>query len=1114
MSTELGTIDAGGDGKDVLLSVINSIYGKNFTLEDFDFTTPKFVVTPNPSHNSFVKLGPKAHTGYYGYRTIYYNRIHVSELGAIKLPYDGEQFLTQVLPKINTKYGILIKPDDVYEQIIDPPTTPGEDITLDLQFRPESLVFYGGDKITMGTNDPSIEFDSPINLPFANETVFFVHSTYPVGTQLYTEYSSVSLSKDYIRQRSSRIYSDEDDIFTRGEKAKLTHEQYSKLKDLLPFITTWNVEDGKALRGLTIFGDVLELDSNGEKWSFISNALGLSSNPTQTQLNDLKNRPVFKSGVQAMNGDIYVLKRDDINNTVDVLKSTDSGLTWNTITVVAQDEQFSRYSLWDETKITDMVAVDTKLYMLVWGVEPYSNSPTSDILPPAVEVFNTLTGETEFYPIGDRNIKGLEYGLSVDNGIIKFVNSNNHDGSAPDLVALFNTEITKTPVVLYYQKGQETYEGIIVPNTELEPQALLNGYYDIAGYKQKLAKSENYMLGIDIISRIDSQEIDFELYMNNGERTEQGFFNHGVQTHSTVIGSTGIAKWNYTTSKLGYGTTPKFLTLDNKGLRTSYILQGEVGLFRVKYNENSEGLFTPTYEHLFKSGAQTGYNLHSLNAGGQHNPVKIMEFVTGTNTLTSIDNKEDSKDLISYSFITKNDSGEYDWFVSDAINKPLKNRVFDPLYSHMGTIPLAVSSMDGVIYIWSQNGRTIHSSEVGGKVWKPFASTITYYADSHEVYEGTSNLKLKPEFFKSASLKNNKLIYEIDYSNSFKVINTESRNLNETVTVHDNVLYEIVASDPRDEAIHFNSVYSARGLNVLSGYSPRKILAWDTDTDNDILAISNYSLDRTSQYSETVNYEQLHSDILDDPDYSLFIANYDLTYIGLKHIAITKTVDHFFKLYAVKEDDTVVVSDLADSNDELYNFTPSVAMHLWDSTDEDDLYTPFVVLGFKELILFERVDVNGDYSVTRHTLSIDGDNGADLEIIPMLNDNRRDYLLYQKGNGIFKLNYSWDEIERISTLDLIKIFNLSTLSDVDFITGCYVDSTAVEPYGEVKVPVIPAYGTVLDTVCRGLNKVEIRADGKLGKYEVIVETNSIDCGYIPPVPGDIEDGGANVNTGG
>lgn len=39
MSSELGTIDAGGDGKDVLLLVINTIYGKNFTLDDFDFVS-------------------------------------------------------------------------------------------------------------------------------------------------------------------------------------------------------------------------------------------------------------------------------------------------------------------------------------------------------------------------------------------------------------------------------------------------------------------------------------------------------------------------------------------------------------------------------------------------------------------------------------------------------------------------------------------------------------------------------------------------------------------------------------------------------------------------------------------------------------------------------------------------------------------------------------------------------------------------------------------------------------------------------------------------------------------------------------------------------------------
>lgn len=95
---------------------------------------------------------------------------------------------------------------------------------------------------------------------------------------------------------------------------------------------------------------------------------------------------------------------------------------------------------------------------------------------------------------------------------------------------------------------------------------------------------------------------------------------------------------------------------------------------------------------------------------------------------------------------------------------------------------------------------------------------------------------------------------------------------------------------------------------------------------------------------------------------------------------------------------------------------------------------------------------------------------------------------------------------------MTKVFDLAGISDTDFITGCYVDSTPVEPYGEVKVPVIPPRGTLLDTVCRGVNKVGVYADGKLGKYEALIEANSVDCGYVPPVRGDVEDGGANANT--
>lgn len=68
-------------------------------------------------------------------------------------------------------------------------------------------------------------------------------------------------------------------------------------------------------------------------------------------------------------------------------------------------------------------------------------------------------------------------------------------------------------------------------------------------------------------------------------------------------------------------------------------------------------------------------------------------------------------------------------------------------------------------------------------------------------------------------------------------INPVTRELNEVISVKDTVLYEVDAADPRDEAIQFNSVYSARGMNVLSNFSPRKLLAWDTDTDNGVLAL-------------------------------------------------------------------------------------------------------------------------------------------------------------------------------------------------------------------------------------------------------------------------------------
>ena len=71
---KLGTIDIGGDGKEILLEAIKRKYNYNLDKNDVAFSDPESVTVPNPTHNSFIYIGPKAESGYYGIKKIYYNR--------------------------------------------------------------------------------------------------------------------------------------------------------------------------------------------------------------------------------------------------------------------------------------------------------------------------------------------------------------------------------------------------------------------------------------------------------------------------------------------------------------------------------------------------------------------------------------------------------------------------------------------------------------------------------------------------------------------------------------------------------------------------------------------------------------------------------------------------------------------------------------------------------------------------------------------------------------------------------------------------------------------------------------------------------------------------------
>lgn len=60
----------------------------------------------------------------------------------------------------------------------------------------------------------------------------------------------------------------------------------------------------------------------------------------------------------------------------------------------------------------------------------------------------------------------------------------------------------------------------------------------------------------------------------------------------------------------------------------------------------------------------------------------------------------------------------------------------------------------------------------------------------------------------------------------------------------------------------------------------------------------------------------------------------------------------------------------------------------------------------------------------------------------------------------------------------------------------------------------PARGTLLENFCNGFDKYGRYADGSGGSYDELVESNSTECGYIPPPPppnpGNIENFGVTL----
>jgi hypothetical protein len=101
--------------KEVILAILNQSSGTSVEVADVDFGTPQRATGGAPLRNTKLVISPKANSGYYGNKIIWYNRIHITDLGSITVNKGTSTLYSQLIPAINAKYGIYLSIDDIVE---------------------------------------------------------------------------------------------------------------------------------------------------------------------------------------------------------------------------------------------------------------------------------------------------------------------------------------------------------------------------------------------------------------------------------------------------------------------------------------------------------------------------------------------------------------------------------------------------------------------------------------------------------------------------------------------------------------------------------------------------------------------------------------------------------------------------------------------------------------------------------------------------------------------------------------------------------------------------------------------------------------------------------------
>lgn len=149
----------------ILVEAINEENRTSLDYLEFEYTNPVPDSLINSDINTSIVLTPLTTSSYYNSAKVYYKRMDLAEIYATKqaeITVGSRTLLSEIIPDINTFYGINLRVEDYVEQTLPlpDPMHPDARLTVTLQANADSVLFYGSCNVVLNEAAPVQDTDN------------------------------------------------------------------------------------------------------------------------------------------------------------------------------------------------------------------------------------------------------------------------------------------------------------------------------------------------------------------------------------------------------------------------------------------------------------------------------------------------------------------------------------------------------------------------------------------------------------------------------------------------------------------------------------------------------------------------------------------------------------------------------------------------------------------------------------------------------------------------------------------------------------------------------------------------------------------------------------------